>query len=72
MVFLDGDHTLEAVARDIDFWSKRLAPGGLLCGHDYAVSKPAVDKKFPNARVASHTDIWFVEFASDPFKKYSA
>jgi hypothetical protein len=32
MVFVDGDHTPEAVAADIEAWRKK--PRKLLCGHD--------------------------------------
>lgn len=35
MVFIDGDHSAEAVSRDISYWQGRLQPGGLLCGHDF-------------------------------------
>lgn len=34
-VFIDGDHTLEAVWSDLEMWHPKLKPGGLLCGHDY-------------------------------------
>jgi predicted O-methyltransferase YrrM len=34
LVFLDGDHSYEQTCRDIDAWLPRVAPGGILCGHD--------------------------------------
>ena len=34
-VFLDADHTYEAVKADIAAWVHKVKPGGLLCGHDY-------------------------------------
>lgn len=35
-VFLDADHTYEAVKADIDAWHPKIKEGGILCGHDYA------------------------------------
>ena len=34
-VFLDGDHSYEAVKADIQAWTPKVRPGGLICGHDY-------------------------------------
>ena len=34
MVFLDADHRYRSVVEDLLMWRSRLAPGGLLCGHD--------------------------------------
>lgn len=35
-VFLDGSHDGESVAADLEAWSSRLKPDGILAGHDYA------------------------------------
>jgi len=34
-VFIDGDHSYNAVSSDIKHWMPKLKKGGLLCGHDY-------------------------------------
>lgn len=34
-VFLDGSHDGASVAEDLALWSARLAPSGVLAGHDY-------------------------------------
>lgn len=52
MVFIDADHRYRAVVEDILMWRSRLAPGGLLCGHDgeYPDVRRAVDELLPGAR----------------------
>jgi predicted O-methyltransferase YrrM len=34
--FLDGDHSLEGIARDWAFWTERCVPGGVIALHDTA------------------------------------
>jgi hypothetical protein len=34
-VFIDADHSYEAVSRDIDAWKPKVKRGGILAGHDY-------------------------------------
>lgn len=41
-VFIDGDHSYEAVAQDIKAWLPKIKLGGILAGHDYAI--PGVNK----------------------------
>jgi predicted O-methyltransferase YrrM len=36
LVFIDADHSYEAVRSDILGWYWKVKPGGILCGHDYA------------------------------------
>ncbi len=33
-VFIDADHSTEAVRRDLAAWQPKIAPGGVLAGHD--------------------------------------
>ena len=35
-VFIDGDHSTEAVTADIEAWLPKLKPDGVLAGHDAA------------------------------------
>jgi len=58
MIFIDGAHDTESVKADIKAWRPLLAPGGLLCGHDYFTTvKEAVDELIPRPMIAAGT-IW--------------
>jgi Methyltransferase domain len=34
-VYVDGDHTYDAVRNDLEAWAPKVKPGGLLTGDDY-------------------------------------
>jgi len=64
MVFIDAEHTNEAVKADIAAWRPLVAAGGLLCGHDYGgpwtgVTR-AVNEVFPHCVHEPDTFIWYV------------
>jgi hypothetical protein len=40
LVFLDGDHSKEAVCADMLAWAPKIRAGGVLCGHD--ASQPEI------------------------------
>lgn len=63
MVFIDADHSREAVLADIEAWLPKCRK--LLCGHDYEewgwpAVKRAVDDRFGD-RVKTVDTIWYVE-----------
>lgn len=63
LVFVDADHSYEAVKDDIEAWLPCLHPEGILCGHDYvayAGVKQAVDEAFGD-KVHAEGDIWWVD-----------
>ena len=39
VVYIDADHSYQAVREDIALWYPRITPGGALCGHDYYQEK---------------------------------
>lgn len=61
MVFIDGSHEYSDVKRDIVYWKSKLAPGGLLCGHDYNWDGvyEAVGELLPFAKAVPNTSIWY-------------
>jgi len=34
-VYIDGDHSFDAVVRDVILWSNKVRPGGIVAAHDY-------------------------------------
>ena len=41
-IYIDGDHSYEAVKRDIDLYYPKVSEGGVLGGHDFCGSCPGV------------------------------
>jgi len=58
-VFIDANHSYEAVVADIAAWAPKLKPGGLLSGHDYgrAGVTDAVRRSF--LAVGQASSIWY-------------
>ena len=44
VVFIDADHTEDAVRADINHWRERVKDGGVLAGHDFQPDYPGVQK----------------------------
>ena len=38
-IYIDGDHSYEAVKADLEAWLPKMRPGGFLSGHDYFASR---------------------------------
>ena len=63
LVFIDADHSYEAVKRDIQTWVKKLKVGGILCGHDYWPGswpevRRAVNECCPKIRTFPGSGVW--------------
>jgi predicted O-methyltransferase YrrM len=65
LVFIDGDHSYEAVRNDLLSWFPKIKKSGVIMGHDYTgihegVSK-AVKKYLPNHHkpINSKTSVWW-------------
>lgn len=67
LVFIDADHSYEAVKNDIILWWSKLKIGGIMAGHDYFWSpdgvKMAVDEFFENKKIKVITtgQCWVIE-----------
>ncbi len=67
LVFLDGDHSYDAVSKDLPFWYAKLRPGGFLLGDDYASCHPET-RKAVDEFVSSNG--YFMDLLKKPGNKY--
>lgn len=65
-VFIDAQHTYEAVREDIATWFPKVRPGGFITGHDYrwdgvhrAVNEFARERRYTGAFTPAASDIWY-------------
>jgi len=58
-VFIDGDHSYDAVIKDIKAWLPKIKTGGILSGHDYEI---------PSVKKACH-DVLGERNLEDPWKE---
>lgn len=66
-IFIDGDHSYEAVSKDLPFWFKKLKKGGWLLGDDYASCHPGTTKAVDEFKNINNLNI---EFLYKPNNKY--
>jgi hypothetical protein len=69
VMFIDMEHTLNAVRADIRAWFPKVKPGGWMAGHDYGTGWPdvvkAVDGSFPKGVVKKRGSCWTVRKTED-------
>ncbi|MCG3131014.1 MAG: hypothetical protein FLDDKLPJ_01789 [Phycisphaerae bacterium] len=56
MLLIDADHSFEGVRRDFEAWRPRVAPGGLIVFHDYAMPEAGV-RRYVDEVVTRRDDI---------------
>ena len=62
-IFIDGDHSYEAVSKDLPFWWKKLRKGGWLLGDDYDSCHPGTKRAVDEFCLNNNLTI---EFLSKP------
>lgn len=70
-VFIDADHSYEAVKADIATWKPKLKPTGHMGGHDYFLERgvvKAVNEAFPGAKIAPASSCWLVQLNDESQK----
>jgi predicted O-methyltransferase YrrM len=65
-VFIDGNHSYEAVKKDIESWYPKIKSGGIISGHDYTLEfgdaygvVKAVDEFFGDKFERMGTYVWY-------------
>lgn len=64
-LWIDGDHSYEAVKKDIELWGDKLLPNHIICGHDYGGNEPGVNKAVEELVINSRR---YKEFTISPNK----
>jgi hypothetical protein len=61
-VYIDGDHSYEAVKKDLDAWFGKVRVGGVFCGHDMQLPevREAVTDFIGQNKLCLHTEVdWY-------------
>lgn len=65
VMFIDMEHTFEAVVRDIKAWFPKVKEGGYIAGHDYGSGWPdvvkAVQSQFDKKIITAKSGCWMVK-----------
>jgi len=59
-VFLDGDHSYDAVSHDLPFWWKKIKVGGWLLGDDYSSCHPGTTRAVDEFTIIYNLEIEFL------------
>ena len=62
-VFIDADHEYESVKKDIQAWTPKLKPGGMISGHDceFPGVDQAINELIPNWKKAGVDHVWYAK-----------
>lgn len=59
-VYIDGDHRLESVRRDLELYYPKVVTGGLVSGHDYIIVNIEVDRFFNSNVIKNFENDWWI------------
>ncbi len=59
LVFIDAEHSYEAVKDDIKNWLPKIKAGGIICGHDYNPSWTGTMKAVDEIGTDSNNTVWY-------------
>jgi hypothetical protein len=69
-IFIDADHSYEAVTKDLDFWWKKLRIGGWLLGDDYNSCHPGTTKAVDEFSIKKNIKLEFLYKSNRKKKDY--
>ena len=63
-VYIDGNHIFRYVAEDVDEWTKKVKPGGIVAGHDYWNTDPWAKNTICHVKavVDAYTNLYNLDF----------
>ena len=70
VVFIDGDHSYEAVKADLEFWWKKVRKGGQLLGDDYSSCHPGTTKAVDEFAIKNNLKLDFLKRENGRDPKY--
>ena len=69
-VFIDGDHSYEAVSKDLPFWWKKVRKGGWLLGDDYSSGHPGTTRAVDEFAYKNNLKIEFLTKENNTYPIY--
>jgi hypothetical protein len=69
-IFIDGDHSYDAVSKDLPFWWNKLKIGGWLLGDDYASSHIGTTKAIDEFAQKNNLELEFLTKSNSSIRGY--
>ena len=70
LVFIDGDHSYQAVQNDLRFWWKKIRNGGWILGDDYSSCHPGTKRAVDDFASEFHLQISFLTKPNNDYPIY--